>query len=355
MAHRWDPEAPPPGLLVRPVRVDPSGSAGPTRRQAAGPYWRRTSPGCYVPSDTRTDLPEQRIVEQSLRLPPGGAVTGWAACRLHDANFFDGLGPDGLTLLPVPSNVGPRGNVRVDAEVCACFHRLDAWDRAVRRGVPTVTAVRATYDAMRLAGDPREAVVAMDMVAAAEVVSLRTVREYAETPPTGPDKGVIWALEHASEHSRSPNETRLRMVWELDAGLPRPMVNCPVHDRAGRLLGVVDLLDPVAGQVVEFDGAEHRRAGRQTADIHREERLRRVGLQVTRVTGMELPDRPRVAGRLLAGRDRALFVPPEDRHWVAQPPADDLHQRILEREHLRTLHEAMEAQPLPDIRELRGY
>lgn len=145
------------------------------------------------------------------------------------------------------------------------------------------------------------------------------------------------------------------MVWELDARLPRTLVNCPVHDRAGRLLGIADLLDPVAGQAIEFDGAEHRRAGRQTADIHREERLRRVGLEVTRVTGIELPDRTRVADRLLAARSRASFVPPEDRLWAAHPPEDDLHQRILEREHLRAMHEAMDAQPLPDISELRGY
>ena len=141
----------------------------------------------------------------------------------------------------------------------------------------------------------------------------------------------------------------------LDAHLPAPLVNCPIHDRGGRLLGIADLLDEGAGLVVEFDGAEHRRATRQTADVKKEDRLRRVGLEVARVTGLELPDRPMVVERLLAARSRAAFLPPEQRSWVARPPAEDLHQRILEREQLRAMVEEMDSQPPPDIRELRGY
>lgn len=55
----------------------------------------------------------------------------------------------------------------------------------------------------------------------------------------------------ASEHSRSPNETRTRLIYLLDAGLPTPLVSCPIRDRAGRLLGIADLFDPVAGLAVE--------------------------------------------------------------------------------------------------------
>jgi hypothetical protein len=54
-----------------------------------------------VPVGVSDDLPEQRILEQSMRLPDGGAVTGWAACRLLGASFFDGLEQDGGTRSPV--------------------------------------------------------------------------------------------------------------------------------------------------------------------------------------------------------------------------------------------------------------
>lgn len=109
--HRWDPLCGVAEALVRPVRVDPSGISGPTKRQASRVHWRSTSLGFHVPVDTDFGRPEQRILEQSVRLPEGGAVTGWAACRLHRAAFFDGLGRDGVTPKPVPLALGPTGNI----------------------------------------------------------------------------------------------------------------------------------------------------------------------------------------------------------------------------------------------------
>jgi hypothetical protein len=353
MAHRWDPRAPDPGALVRPVRADPRGIDGPTKKQASGRYWRRTSPGHYVPVDTRTDLPEQRIVEQALRLPAGGAVTGWAACRLHGANFFDGLATDGRTPLPVPLNVGPHGNLRADQNVRACHHQLDHVDRAVRFGIPTVTVERAAYDAMRLADDVREAVVALDMMAAARLTSIRRVREYAARCHRR-DTRIQEALGLASEHARSPNEVRLRLIWVIDAGLPAPLVNCPVHDPNGRLLGIADLLDVEAGLVVEFDGADHRRGTRQTADVQKEDRLRRVGLEVTRVTGLEIGARSAIVARLLGARARARLVPPSERRWVARPPADDLEQELAEQEFARWQHAHTQQWRAPDLSDPRG-
>lgn len=355
MSHRWDPVAPHPGELVRPVRVDPTGVDGPTRRQAAARYWRRTSSGFYVPADTRTDLPEQRIMEQSARLPPDGAVTGWAACRLHRASFFDGLADDGRTRLPVPLNVGSRGGLRNDADAMACFHHLHEEDRATRYRIPTVTPLRATYDAIRLAADRRRAVVAIDMMAAAELMSLRMLADYLDVVGAGRSSVARWALGLASEHSRSPREVQLRLVWLLDADLPRPLVNCPVLDLSGRLLGIADLLDATAGLVVEFDGEEHRRAKRHAKDLGKDDRLRRAGLEVTRVSGPDLADTGLVVDRLLAARDRALFQSPEERRWVAVPPADDLHDRILVREAMREQHQHWADQPVPDIREVRGF
>ncbi|MGI8523797.1 MAG: hypothetical protein ACR2K3_10900 [Nocardioides sp.] len=190
---------------------------------------------------------------------------------------------------------------------------------------------RATYDAMRFAHDLVEAVVALDMMAAAELVSLRMMREWAATRWTAREPDVPAALSLASEFSRSPNETRLRLIWVLLALLPRPVVNCPVYDRQGHLLGIADLLDVMAGLVVEYDGAEHRRALRQAKDVAKEDRLRRVGLEVARVTGPDLHHPSVVVDRLVSARARALFEPEADRAWVARPPTSDLHVRILAR------------------------
>jgi hypothetical protein len=170
--HRWDPVAPTPRGLYRPVRVDPSGQNGPTRWQAsAAQDWVRTSRGLYVPSYVDRSVPEQRILEQSARAPAHAVVTGWAACRLHGGGFFDGLTAD-LRTLPVPVNVGPRGFLAADADVSICYGRLMPGDHAVRMGIPTVVVTRATFDAMRLTGEVREAVVVLDMMAAAGRVSV---------------------------------------------------------------------------------------------------------------------------------------------------------------------------------------
>lgn len=328
--HRWDPVAPTPRGLYRPVRVDPSGQNGPTRWQAsAAQDWVRTSRGLYVPSYVDRSVPEQRILEQSARAPAHAVVTGWAACRLHGGGFLDGLTAD-LRTLPVPVNVGPRGFLAADADVSICYGRLMPGDHAVRMGIPTVVVTRATFDAMRLTGEVREAVVVLDMMAAAGRVSVRLMVRYANPRATAREPFLQEAIGLASEHSKSPMETRLRLIWLLDAELPSPYVNCDILDLDGHLLGEVDLLHPESGTAVEFDGAEHRRALRHAADVAKEQRLRDAGLEVARITGPDMLDPSRVVTRLHATAARAARSPVTERRWVARPKRDTLHGRLLE-------------------------
>lgn len=141
-----------------------------------------------MPSSTPTDVPEQRILEQALRLPAAepvrvpvrGMVTGWAACRMLRATFFDGLDLDGHTQLPVPLAVGPAGKLRRDGRVITTHDRLDEAEVLVIHSIRSARAERATFDAMRLAADEREATVVIDMMAAAG--ALRRA-ESVRTPP----------------------------------------------------------------------------------------------------------------------------------------------------------------------------
>lgn len=268
MPHKWDPICQPPKRLVRPVRTDRLGVTGPTPEQARGRRWRRTSHGHYVPSWVEPDVPEQRVLEQSVRLPAGGAVTGWAALRLHRAGFFDGLAVDGSTQLPVPLAVGPRGKLRGDHKVALSREPLGADEIVVLHGIPCTRVRRAVFDEMRRPRDLRSAVVAMDMAAAALLTSIRRMRDYWLDHRSWRRASLVGeALGLASEDSKSPQETRYRLVWVLDAGLPPPLVNQPVWDRDGNLLGIADLLDEEAGLVGEFDGADHRTATGHTRDL----------------------------------------------------------------------------------------
>lgn len=303
--------------------------------------------GFHVPVGTDSGRPEQRILEQSVRLPEGGAVTGWAACRFHRAGFFDGLGRDGVTPKPVPLALGPNGNIRPNDQVTLTYERLEVAEVVTLNGIPCTNAARATFDAMRQADDDREAVVGLDMMAAAERISIMRVATYAAAHGGWQRIGrVLRAVDLASEHSRSPNETRLRLIWVLDAGLSRDvLVNCPVHDRTGALLGIADLLDPVAGLAVEFDGAEHRGAGRHTRDVAKDEAFRRCGLEVTRVTGTDLLDTSLVVERLLAARARAAVVSRSARTWAARPTGELLEDKLREREELARIREELDSQP----------
>ena len=331
MPHKWDPVCRPPKRLVRPVRTDRLGVTGPTPEQARGRRWRRTSHGHYVPSWVEPDVPEQRVLEQSVRLPAGGAVTGWAALRLHRAGFFDGLAVDGSTELPVPLAVGPRGKLRGDHKVALSREPLGADEIVVLHGIPCTKVPRALFDEMRRPRDLRSAVVAMDMAAAALLTSIRRMRDYWLDHRSWRRASLVGeALGLASEDSKSPQETRYRLVWVLDAGLPPPLVNQRVWGRDGNLLGIADLLDEEAGLVGEFDGADHRTAAGHTRDLARQLRLERHGLEVCRVTGLDLLDQARVVDRLHFHRDRALRLPVEERAWTTTPPAGRDREQTLD-------------------------
>jgi hypothetical protein len=354
-SHRWTPKVEHVRPLVRPVRVDPTGERGPTRAEAASRrYWRRTTRGLYVPVDTRRDLPEQHILEQAARLPSGAAVTGWAGCRLFGANFFDGLAPDGQTPLPVTLALGPRRNLKPTSLTKLNFANFAPTEVTTRHGVPVLSRERCTWDAAREAASRSvglaEIVVVFDMVQAAELTSGDRLRTYAATNPVS--QRLRRALSLSSEHSRSPNESRLRVLWEVDAGLPRPLVNAPIFDDRGRLLGIADLFDRSSGLVVEFDGADHRGLTRHTADVAKDEALRQAGLEVTRVTGADLRRPNLVVRRLTQARERAQANQTPRAMWRARIPADDLEIRLATREVEDRVWKELDAQPLPDIQAL---
>lgn len=306
---------------MRPVPLDPHGLAGPTRGQARGPGWRSPSFGWHVPASVDGSLPEQRILEQSVRLPPGGAVTGWASLRLHGGNFFDGLAADGRTRLPVPLVVPPSSKIRCDDAGTVSREPLTSSDVRFVQGIACTDVLRATFDEMRRVRDLREAVVVVDMAMAALLVSIRRMAAYVAARTSWRRASlVLSALDLASEHSRSPNETRTRLIWLLEAGFPPPQVNRSVWDRGGRLLGVADLLDEAAGVVGEFDGADHRRARRHSADLRRQELMERAGLEVFRVAGPDLAEPAMVASRMRYHRSRGLWLPPERCGWTVVPP-----------------------------------
>ncbi|MGZ4429861.1 MAG: hypothetical protein ACXVXH_17745, partial [Nocardioidaceae bacterium] len=207
-----------------------------------------------------------------MRLPRNGAVTGWASLRLHRANFFDGLARDGTTRKPVPLITGPSQGRRRHDGVLWSQDSLDPAEVRVRHGIRHTTVERALFDEMRVADNLREAVVSIDMAAAAGLTTILRMQRYVAGHAGRAGAPVVRrALVLADEMSRSPNETRMRLIWVLDARLPAPRCNIEVFDADGSFIGVADLLDEQGGVVGEFDGADHRGARRHARDVAREE------------------------------------------------------------------------------------
>ncbi|WP_148576127.1 hypothetical protein [Nocardioides caldifontis] len=319
--HHWAPHRPPRPFVI-PVKVDPRGILGPTPGAARGQRWERVWPGWYVPAGTDRSLPEQRVAEVGVCMHRDGVLTGWASLLLRGAAFLDGRTADGRRRLPVAVAVPPGCNPRPHRGMA--YHQAPLRRRDSVHGLLCLPAPWATFDAMRLAPSTEDAVVALDMAAAAGLVTILDIEEVLATRSSW--RGVPGvprvrsALPLATEGSASPPEVRVRLVWVVDAGLPPPLVNVAVHDRTGRLLGYPDLLDPVAGLAIEYDGEDHRSAQRHSDDVDREAGFREVGLEMARVTSGDLRDRRRLVHRLLAARRRSRFEPEVERRWVVGRP-----------------------------------
>jgi hypothetical protein len=277
--------------------------------------------GWYVPGEVDAAVVEQRILEQSVRLPATGGLTAWAALRWRGAAFFDGTDQGGRRRLAVPLVIGGTGNLRPDAAVALSWEQFPPWEREVVDGTPCSTVARALYDEARWSPSDRRAAVAVDMAVAAGLITVERFRAYVESRPawTGVYRARFGA-DHAVDGSRSPQESRLRLVWTLDACLPQPLCNQPVFALDGRLLGYPDLFDPTAGLVGEYDGADHLEEDRRSRDRTREERFRDHGLEYVAVVRGELGRPDDVVRRLHAAYRRAPFTPHDKRRWTLEHP-----------------------------------
>lgn len=284
----------------------------------------RRAHGLLRPAGLEAPEHVQRVDDAVGLLLPGTALGGWASLFLQGNDWFDGL-RDGV-VRPALVHCGPGTQLRHRDVVQPFRGRLLA-DEVTHllqpEAVVTSTLARAAFDEARTARDLRSAVVALDMatstthgrprttVAAVRRVEQRHVKV----------RGIVQvrkALLLASERSASPAETRTRLVAELDAGLGGLLVNAPVFDLDGTLLGVADLVDPGTGLVVETDGAGHRGLEQHTLDNRREEAFEQAGCVVVRATALDHRDRYGLAARLARGQEAARRS--TRRRWTLDPP-----------------------------------
>ena len=168
----------PPRGLVRPVALDPLGVTGPTRGAARG------ARGAGRARAATSPRPPTATARAARRGAGGPAATRRGGHRVGGVPAARGRvlrrpAHRRRTRLPVPLVTG-GAHVRDDAgsaRAAGRHRRLRGGDPA---RLPTARVERALFDAMR-AVPLREAVVAMDMAAAADLVSVRRMRAYVAT------------------------------------------------------------------------------------------------------------------------------------------------------------------------------
>lgn len=295
---------------------------GATADELRGTGWVRRAHGLVRPT-IADDIEGYAHLSDALALvTQDSAIGGWASLMLQGNWWFDGARSDG-TLRPITVMCGVGSQLRRRRGV-EPFRGLVYPDEVVRLDrLRLATMARACFDEMRMAPSWREAVVAVDMVTSttsgAPHCSLDAVKVVVASHHKM--RGIIQArraLGYASPRSASPLETRTRLVATHDAGLGPFVVNTPIFDKRGDLLGVADLLDAATGLVIESDGGIHRDVGQHTDDNIREERFERSGLVVSRVTSLDHRDRISLAARLRAADRYARSVYRRD--WTLDAP-----------------------------------
>lgn len=289
-----------------------------SRHERAGPLWLHPHRGVTRSALLDPAAALTRVLSAAAALP-GVPLGTWAAAYLHGATALDGLALDGHTELPVVFCPGRSGARARRAGLEPLRSLLEHDDVVTVRGVPVTSPVRTAFDLGRTATDVYSAVADVDAVLRATRTSVETLCDYTSARPGW--KGVPLlreALPLLDPRARSRPESRMRVVWMLDAGLARPEVNVETRSTTdGVLLGIPDLLDPETGLVGEYDGSGHREQEQHGADNIREEGLEDAGMTVVRGVWKDVLRRHGLARRLRSGFDRARRA--QRRTWYVPP------------------------------------
>ena len=245
---------------------------------------------------------DQRIVEVAAGLPPGAAITGWAALHWQGARY---LGADARPLPAIDVALHDRRHLARRSGVQLSCDWLFEEDVIDVEGLPVTRPERSVAYLARRAHSLDAAVQGIDMTCRADLVDLRTLKRYVVGLAARPGvRQLRLAVDLADENVWSPMESVMRLRW-LDVTRVRPLCNAPVFDLSGRHLFTPDVLDPVLGLAGEYDGRVHEQVKVRRRDLDREELARVHGIEVVSMIAEDRARDPGFTRRLLAARARA--------------------------------------------------
>lgn len=277
--------------------------------------------GLRVVGDEPEDPRMTRIQAAWAKAPDGSVLTGWAASALHKVpeEFLDGT-VDGTRLRPVDLCVPESAGSYDTRGIRVRRSRIPEEQLVEIDGIRLTNGPRTALDLARWSGSEARRLAMLDLSARFGLIQLSSYGAFLD--PLGGLHGlqaVRDLVPLVSERAESIPESMLRHDW-LDAELPAPLVNQPVHDRYGQFVGRPDLLDAESGLVAEYQGFWHK------LDLAPEEdRARRERFEAMNMTVVEIwkDDRDRAQPLLLEGYARARSRDPRLDSWSCprQEPA----------------------------------
>ncbi|HKC19873.1 MAG TPA: DUF559 domain-containing protein [Candidatus Dormibacteraeota bacterium] len=270
----------PAGLMRGPFSLDEARRHGLAISHLRGASWRRLGPATYIWRDLADD-PIHQLEAARRRLPSGAAFSGSTAAWLHGLDVT----PCNPIEATVPTKAGVSARAGIVIRRCAL-----AKDDLVRiRGFLATSIERTLADLCRRLSRT-EGVVLVDAALQRRLTRLESVRSW--TQAASGLHGIRFlrkVLEFAEPGVESPMESRLRMLLVL-AGLPKPRVQVPIHDRWHRLIGRPDLYYDDACLGIEYDGRTHRDS--LAEDNRRQNRLLNSGVRLLRFTAADVLRNP---------------------------------------------------------------
>ncbi|SCL39066.1 type IV toxin-antitoxin system AbiEi family antitoxin domain-containing protein [Micromonospora aurantiaca (nom. illeg.)] len=245
--------------------------------------WTRVSRGCYLPSPAGSApvaLRRAMIRATIASLGQGAVAVLGTAAEVHG---IAGLPSTAAIHVSVPPD---RPHVQRRAEPGLTVHQLTLAEADVCRagGVPVTTPARTVADVL-LRARRYPAVCVLDSALNQRILAENDL-SLVLTHLTG-RRGAAAArgyLAEADGRAQSPLETRARLRC-VDGGVPPDVLQLPVRDEDGYLLGVGDLAWRGARLIAEADGrGPHLTPQAIYADRFRQNRLVNAGWRILRFT-----------------------------------------------------------------------
>lgn len=222
--------------------------------------------GIYVDA-VLPDTLDLRIAAVARVLPPGVVLARRTAAWVYGV---DALDPRGHPATP-PIDVVTAERIRRPKHRLAAAHAADdlrASDVADRGGIRLTSPLRTACDLGRFLPRP-QALAAVDSMLHAGLV---TKAEMIDQVPRWRGRRGVRQLEEMIDLGEpaceSPGESRMRLRI-IDGGLPRPEVQIPIHDLAGRERYRLDSGYRRQRVGAEFDGEEFHGPDQAAADERR--------------------------------------------------------------------------------------